>query len=452
MIAYWTAYLKANCSAKYFAALLDSYRNDTGRMAKCIWEARKADVQVLGPDVNDSDVGFTVVHSDGSHSELDEYSAAEGIRFGLAAVKGVGEAAVLPVLQERNSNGPFKSLEDFCARVSSSDLKKSSLESLVKSGVFDRFSKRGPLLESVDNMVATMQLRARAADQKQAGLFDSVDGVSSFDMTRIDIPDAEDAPLEEKISWEREMLGFEVTESPYLNAILENQGRFLVSAADITPEQHGKRVRALGSVNSVRYRATKKKETFLEVSFRLTDGLIEVIVWPDVLSRTKDVWKTGVYLALEGSLKERIGEVFLTAQSAEIFTFGKEQPESREVNGTDLDQGFERSSSYMNGNGLSTASRPAAQVAESPPSSDRQVWIRVDATDNYENDRELIDRITSVLVATPGSSQVFFRVSASDEKLFTLDMKFLNVQPSAALVDSVAQIVGQANIGVEEIV
>ena len=452
MIAYWTAYLKANCSAKYFAALLDSYRNDTGRMAKCIWEARKADVQVLGPDVNDSDVGFTVVHSDGSHSELDEYSAAEGIRFGLAAVKGVGEAAVLPVLQERNSNGPFKSLEDFCARVSSSDLKKSSLESLVKSGVFDRFSKRGPLLESVDNMVATMQLRARAADQKQAGLFDSVDGVSSFDMTRIDIPDAEDAPLEEKISWEREMLGFEVTESPYLNAILENQGRFLVSAADITPEQHGKRVRALGSVNSVRYRATKKKETFLEVSFRLTDGLIEVIVWPDVLSRTKDVWKTGVYLALEGSLKERIGEVFLTAQSAEIFTFGKEQPESGEVNGTDLEQGFERSSSYINGNGLSTASRPAAQVAESPPSSDRQVWIRVDATDNYENDRELIDRITSVLVATPGSSQVFFRVSASDEKLFTLDMQFLNVQPSAALVDSVAQIVGQANIGVEEIV
>ena len=151
-ISYWTAYFKANYSHEYMASVLNTRRDHPDRMANAVNECLRMGIPILPPDVNRSDVEFT----------LDQVAdEREGIRFGLSAIKNLGESAVGPIVQERTSKGPFNSLADFVRRVDLRGLNRRSLESLIKAGSFDSLGRRGPIFNAAAAMLSQSQMEAR---------------------------------------------------------------------------------------------------------------------------------------------------------------------------------------------------------------------------------------------------------------------------------------------------
>src|SRR5437868_13529370 len=157
LLAYQTAYLKTHYPVEFMAALLTSEAGNTDKVVKYINEARGMGISILPPDVNSSALDFTPV--------------GEAIRFGLAAIKNVGENTAKAIRDSRLAQGEFKSLYDFCERIESRFLNKRVFESLIKSGALDSLGPRESLLASADEALATLQLASRMRESGQHGLF-----------------------------------------------------------------------------------------------------------------------------------------------------------------------------------------------------------------------------------------------------------------------------------------
>ncbi|UCD56926.1 MAG: DNA polymerase III subunit alpha [Candidatus Hydrogenedentota bacterium] len=227
LIAYQTAYLKANYPVEYMAALLSSEMGNTPKLATYIEECRRMSIPVLAPDINRSHLKFTV--ADGE------------IRFGLAAVKNVGENAILVVIEERLNGGPFKSLFDFCARVDSRLVNKRVIESLVKCGAFDALGvARSRLFGAIDLALDQGQATQRDREMGQAHLFDMVGGEESPIPVRY--PDTEDWPDSKQLKYEKEALGLFISGHPL--ARHSDRLRALTTASStVLPGLQGERCR-----------------------------------------------------------------------------------------------------------------------------------------------------------------------------------------------------------------
>ncbi|GAG34138.1 unnamed protein product, partial [marine sediment metagenome] len=166
-IAYQTAYLKAHYPADYMTAVLSlASSHPTGaqeRIAAAVAESAKLDIPVLPPDVNHSGANFTLAHTE------DERQA---IRFGLAVIKNVGWGAAESIVAEREENGPFTSIEDFCRRISLKNLNRRALESLIKAGALDALGERGTILANLDRLISLAQREQRLRESGQATMFD----------------------------------------------------------------------------------------------------------------------------------------------------------------------------------------------------------------------------------------------------------------------------------------
>lgn len=310
MIAYWTAYFKANYPVEYLAAFMDSFAGNHEKVAECIREARRADVTVLRPDVNRSSVKFSVEPVSGFRG---------GIRFGLSAVKNVGASAVQPMIVEREAGGPFQSLEDFCRRVDARSFNRRTLESLIKAGAFDDFGPRGALLESSDRIVATLQRQTKLRESGQTSMFDMFGASVPTPTPEIEITDVDDSTEQERQLWERELLGIELTETVFSREIQSLPSSYTIFATGITAENAGNKVNAVGQVGAVRELMTKKGDKFLSVNFRFLDGEVESVVWPNVLEKTEGLWAEGAYVTLNGVIRERGGRVSVAIDDAKEY-------------------------------------------------------------------------------------------------------------------------------------
>ena len=201
VVSYWTAYLKANYPTEYMAALLTSVRDDKDKSALYLSECRRMGIQVLPPDVNESDAEYTPRGTD--------------IRFGLAAIRNVGEGVVASIKSGRDSKGRYQSFGDFLAKVDAQVCNKKTIESLIKAGAFDSLShtRKGLMavyLEAIDSVIETKRAEA-------IGQFDLFGGESATSVSNValDIPTGEweKAML---LSYEREMLGLYVSDHPLL--------------------------------------------------------------------------------------------------------------------------------------------------------------------------------------------------------------------------------------------
>ena len=163
LISYWTAYLKANYPEEYMACLMNGYPGNTDKLSASLQECRRLKIPVLGPDMIRSAIGFSL-ERDGENGN--------GIRFGLAAIKNVGIAAVRPVVEARAKEGTISSLEQLCRLTDMSGLNSKTLESLIKAGAFDRFGSRAGLLGSVGRILSLAQSEARLRDSNQTSMFD----------------------------------------------------------------------------------------------------------------------------------------------------------------------------------------------------------------------------------------------------------------------------------------
>jgi DNA polymerase-3 subunit alpha len=274
-LAYQTAYLKANHPAYFMAALLTSERANTDRMVPYIGECREMGIRVLPPDVNESDIFFTV----------SPQAERADIRFGLAALKNVGEGAVEAILAARREGGPFRSLFDLCERVDLRAVNRRVIESLIKSGSFDSLDpRRAALLAAVDRATEAGQKRQRDRDQGQSSLFGMLD-VPLTTSAADQVPDLPDWGEGERLAFEKESLGFFITGHPLERFRAElaqwataTTGR-LAQMGD-TPE-----VSVGGIITALRLIRTKKGDRMASFVLEDLEGGAEALVFPETYKK-----------------------------------------------------------------------------------------------------------------------------------------------------------------------
>jgi DNA polymerase-3 subunit alpha len=263
MITYQTAYLKAHYPVEFMAALLTSEAENTDKVVRYISECRDMGIEVLPPDVNQSDRQFTV--------------AGTGIRFGLAAVKNVGESAIESVIAIRGEGGPFASLSDFCRRVDLRKVNRRVIEGLIKCGAFDGAgARRSQLMEGLDAAMESAQAIQRDRAHGQTNLFGTLDPVEGPDL-----PDVEEWPENELLALEKESLGFYITGHP-LAGVAKDLERLTTGSGDLPHVTDGKDVRVGGLVTALKNHRSKKGEAMAFATVEDLQGFVEVVVFPNV--------------------------------------------------------------------------------------------------------------------------------------------------------------------------
>lgn len=269
LISYWTAYLKAHYPDAFMAALMTSDQDDIDRLAIEITECKHMGIEVLSPDVNESYVEFAVV------------PGKSQIRFGMAAVKGVGTGAVEEILRTRDTEGKFKSIEDFAKRVGTGKFNKKAWDSLIKSGGFDAFGDRSDLLYNLETIQAFGSKIQKEALSGQTDLF-SVLGADSSVQPSLNMQTAPTKfTQKEQLTWERELLGLYISAHPLDNfaTYFEEQ---TVPLSQVKPDVDGKKVTIGGIVTTVRTIVTKtgSKMAFVGIEDKTGEG--EIIVFPNL--------------------------------------------------------------------------------------------------------------------------------------------------------------------------
>ncbi|MDB5179519.1 MAG: dnaE [Candidatus Saccharibacteria bacterium] len=269
MIAYWTAYLKAHFPEAFMAALMTSDQGDLDRLAIEMNECKHMGIKVLSPDVNESFVEFAVVPD------------RKEIRFGMAAIKGVGTAVVEEILRAR-AEGKFQSVEDFAKRVSTSRVNKKAWESLIKTGAFDTLADRSDLLFNLETIQAFASKLQKEALSGQTDLFGGLG-----DSTILAQPSVAmlDAPVKhtdkERLGWERELLGLYISAHP-----LDNYDAYFneqtVPMTELSTDIDGKAITVGGLISSVRSIVTKSgsKMAFVKIEDKTSET--EIIVFPSI--------------------------------------------------------------------------------------------------------------------------------------------------------------------------
>jgi DNA polymerase-3 subunit alpha len=254
-IAYETAYLKANYPAEFMAALLSSDAQDTERVMIEIEECRTMGISVLPPDINESLNQFTVITPADRQSEAgNEDEKKWAIRFGLSAVKGVGESSVMQAIEERTQNGKFTTIEEFAKRIPAKILNKKLLESLAKAGALDTFGERRKLVEHYA-LITDYRKGAGEVDNGQTDLFAGLD--MDDDNATIDFPETPPATAMQKLQWEKETLGLYVSSHP-LAGMKTYIGRKARLIGDLTMKEVGKKITVAGIQEGIKKIRTKK--------------------------------------------------------------------------------------------------------------------------------------------------------------------------------------------------
>ena len=312
LIAYWTAYFKANYPVEYMAAVLDIRMENQDKVAGSVAECQRLGIPVLPPDVNHSEVMFAIEpHSEGR----------SGIRFGLAAVKNVGVGAVEPLVQARRDGGPFQSVEDLCRRVEIKGLNRRTLESLIKAGALDTLgAHRGALLAGLDRILSLAQREAKLRQTGQTTMFDLFGETVDAPLPALELPNAEPVSPQEKLTWERELLGVSFSDNPF-SAIVASVDPSVatISVQDLDPEQAGRRIVVVGQVESANQRLTREGKPFVSAMLALLDGSLEVVAWPEVYQASRNLWEEGALLQVVGQLRARDDRLSLVCKEAALY-------------------------------------------------------------------------------------------------------------------------------------
>ena len=302
-IAYETAYLKARYPAEFMAALLSSEAQRTDRVMIEIEESRAMGIAVLAPDINESLSDFTVVKTP---------EGRWGIRFGLAAVKGVGDASVAQIIQEREEHGKYASIEDFARRVPDKVLNKKVLECLGKSGALDSLVERRTVVEHYDAVV-DYHKASGGASGGQADLFSQAD--AGLEATSIDFPATPPATPQQKLQWEKETLGLYVSSHP-LAGLKKYIGKKAQLISNLSTKDVDRKITLAGLSEGVKKIKTKKGDTMAILTLEDPTGKIEVTLFPRVYAEVASMLdQPDTVLVVGGTLDLRGGQLQMRADA-----------------------------------------------------------------------------------------------------------------------------------------
>ncbi len=311
MVAYQTAYMKANYPVEFMCSFLTAESNDKDKISAAVNECRRIKINVLPPDINESDVGFRV-------AEDKDSLEGRAIRFGLSAIKNVGKAAIEAILGTREENR-FLSFADFCARVDSRRVNKRVIESLIKVGAMSNFGSRAALLSSMD------EIRNRVSKPKgpkgQQDLFSKEEIAKSMkenkQLVDMDVSEFSDEELQ---GLERQLLGFSLSSKPLAELLSPIEHKATHKIYEISPYQTiDEKVRIAGVVSEVKIVVTRKSGQ--EMAFvRVEDdtGSLDLVVFPRIFEKTKGFWIDNKPLLISGRVDRREESPALIVEAIKI--------------------------------------------------------------------------------------------------------------------------------------
>ena len=284
LITYQTAYLKAHYPAEFMAALLSVEAGNADKVITSIAECKEMGIEVLPPDVNESMAGFTAISGSPTTLPLDRYPRARGkIRFGLSAIKNIGDGTVEAIIKAREEGGGLKSIFDFCERVDSKKINRRTFESLIKSGAFDSLgANRTQLMESLDTLLSYASTKQKSFPERQNALFTLNDLI-----TPPTLPNVEEWNEKERLKAELDVLGFYVTSHPVAK-YLEEIKRYTNTDTELLSEIKERReVLIAGVVRSLNVKHTKNGSSiFGTLVLEDMKGSVEVVIFNDLLRKS----------------------------------------------------------------------------------------------------------------------------------------------------------------------
>ena len=294
MISYQTAWLKANYPIQFMAALLTADQENTDRITLEIAECEKMGIEVLPPDINESYSIFTMVVSE-------ETKDRPRIRFGLQAIKNVGEHIAKVIIHERKENGPYQNLEDFLLRIQDKDLNKKSLESLIKCGALDKFGSRNQMLENMDKLLRFS--KKENGSKNQPNLF-GASGIQTKQTLQLDEAEADNK--QNNLAWEKELLGAYISEHP-LKEIAHLLPPDITQIVKLNEIPNGRRIKIAGVIQSLHRVITRNGQPMMFVTLEDETGSVETLVFPNSLEQTREKWQEGKIVIVEGKASDKDG-------------------------------------------------------------------------------------------------------------------------------------------------
>jgi len=298
LVAFQTAYLKAHHPAEYMAALLTSTKRDKDRTALYLNECRRMGIDVLVPDVNESDLDFTVTD--------------RKIRFGLSAVRNVGEGVVSKIIESRVKRGPFEDFPGFCEKVDLDVLNRRTIESLIKAGAFDSLGyARKSLLHRHEDIIEAITTRRRNEEMGQFSLFggDRANGQAGA----YEIP-AEEWTDRIKLSFEKEMLGLYISDHPLLGVATHLRSMGAATIPTLWESNDGTQITVGGLVTSITRRYTRKGEPMIFFQLEDLEGPVEVVCFPRTVSEFAALVIDDAVVVVSGRLDHRGDDIKVIAR------------------------------------------------------------------------------------------------------------------------------------------
>ena len=439
-IAYQTAYLKANYPEEYMTAVLMMAEHHPAgaaqRVAEAYAECGRLGIRLLPPDVNRSGANFGLeTQADpstlrpGSGQASLGTGGARAIRYGLANVKNVGVAMAEGITEAREAGKPFTGVEAFFEQVNARHLNKRALESLIKAGAFDSLAERGALLASLDRLIAYGQRAQKQRESGQTSLFDLPGAQAQSSLRSLQLERGREAPQQQKLAWEKELLGVYLSEHPFARPAQELSRHLSCGLVEVSAELAGRDLVVGGIVTSTRSLTTRDGRSFLAAEIEDLTGSLEVTVWPETYEQTRDLWQLGNLVVASIRLRARDERLQVSVQKAVLYSEGQFDPSA--LLGGNGGNGSRRGNGGTgNGNGQTAA----AATARADPTPLR---IVLEETDDAEGDQERLRTLVNALRDYSGEDEVRLSIRQQDGEEVELEL------PRARQCPELAQRLGE---------
>lgn len=457
-----TAFLKAHYPVEYMTALLTVEQHDTEKVGLLMDECSAMGIAVLPPAVGKSGRGF----------EIETINDKDAIRFGMGAVKNVGEGPIDAILSARQA-GPFADVDDFCRRVDLRSVGKRALESLIKVGALDDFGSRAQLLAIIDRMTQLSGQIHRAASEGQMSMFD----LGGFDApstgsVMYPLPDVPELSRKETLGWEKELIGAYISShpvQPYMEAI---RNATTCLCAELNETYHDKTVRVAGLITKIRTITTKKGEPMAFITLEDTQGSVEVIAFPKTYAAYQSLLKVDVLVLVSGKVdgkEEGKPKVLADMFSTELTTFRPSDTPTL-FNGTasrtpatpDDPFGDAPPPVYLEPDEEwdGPPSPPAQTIPPAPPVSQQPEVVKdtpppapagpleiyFPRTDDVRADKNKLQELLTLLGRHPGEGRFILFVPQGNDRRVQLEFPNLRIKDSAQLRQALTGLLGAAAV------
>ena len=445
LISYWTAYLKANHPVEYMVTLLNVYSDNTEKLAGSVAEAQRLGIPVHPPSMNASDVEFSI-------ETLDDGKPA--LRFGLAAIKNLGAAAVRPIVEARKKEGRFQSIEQMCRVADMSALNTKSLESLIMAGAFDDYGPRKGLLEVVGRIVALAQSEASLRGSNQTSMFDLFGESVETPLAHVSIPEIETSPGEAR-QWELSLLGVNLSgKNTFGDLGGSADPGAIISRGQIGTDMAGKKVELVGQVSSATQRVTREQRPYTVARLALMDGEIDVFIWENRHRDSTHLWEAGTAVRVLGEVRVRDDRVSISCTKAEPYTVPSEDEVASDSD--EADSHIDGSQAAVASAGMGAngplqpqvvmdiprdAGAPAEQSAAASNGGPRRLTVRIRETGATSADNLLLDDVRRLLLEFRGEDEVSLEV-AMEGRIVTLEWPLVRVNICAQLEQGLQELLG----------